>query len=101
MTASTQEDHSAETLGYPDPPLKDLKVTLGNLPRIAVLLVIKLYQNTFSRSLPPNTCAFYPTCSHYGYQAVYKYGAIKGGWLAIKRIVRCNPFSEGGIDPVP
>ena len=86
---------------YTDPPLKDLPETLVNFPRRVLLWLIRLYQITFSKTLPPNTCRFYPTCSHYGYQAVYKYGAIKGGWMAVKRIVRCNPFNEGGIDPVP
>ncbi|MFA5611394.1 MAG: membrane protein insertion efficiency factor YidD [Anaerolineaceae bacterium] len=74
---------------------------MANFPRRLLLLLIKLYQKTFSKTLPPNTCRFYPTCSHYGYQAIYKYGVFKGGWLAVKRIVRCNPFNEGGIDPVP
>ncbi|NLE83331.1 MAG: membrane protein insertion efficiency factor YidD [Chloroflexi bacterium] len=74
---------------------------MANFPRRLLLLLIKLYQNTFSKTLPANTCRFYPTCSHYGYQAIFKYGAIKGGWMAIKRIFRCNPFNEGGIDPVP
>jgi hypothetical protein len=86
---------------YSDPDLKDLPATLKNFPRRVLLWVIKLYQMTISKTLPPNTCRFYPTCSHYGYQAIYKYGAIKGGWMAVKRIVRCNPFNEGGIDPVP
>ncbi|MCK9245498.1 MAG: membrane protein insertion efficiency factor YidD [Anaerolineaceae bacterium] len=86
---------------YTDPLLEDLPGTLENFPRRLLLLLIKLYQKTFSKTLPPNTCRFYPTCSHYGYQAIYKYGVFKGGWLAIKRIVRCNPFNEGGIDPVP
>ncbi|MGI6251324.1 MAG: membrane protein insertion efficiency factor YidD [Anaerolineaceae bacterium] len=84
-----------------DPPLSELPFTLENLPRYALLGLIRLYQMTISKTLPPNTCCFYPTCSHYGYQAVYKYGAIKGGWMAIKRIFRCNPFCKGGIDPVP
>ena len=46
-------------------------------------------------------CPYFPTCSEYGLQAVEKYGAIKGGLLALWRIVRCNPFSKGGYDPVP
>jgi len=62
--------------------------------------LIRLYQLTFSRVLPPS-CRFTPTCSVYGYQAVEKYGAIGGGWMAIKRIVRCNPLNPGGDDPVP
>lgn len=76
-------------------------MNLANLPRMTLLLLIKAYQKVVSPALPPNTCRFYPTCSHYGYQAVYRYGVFKGGWLAVKRIVRCNPFNEGGIDPVP
>ncbi|HEX2912622.1 MAG TPA: membrane protein insertion efficiency factor YidD [Chloroflexia bacterium] len=66
-----------------------------------LLGIIKLYQMTFSRLLPPNTCRFYPTCSHYGYEAIQKYGAFKGGWMAVKRIAKCQPFHPGGFDPVP
>lgn len=62
---------------------------------------IRLYQLTISRLLPPNTCRFYPTCSHYGYAAIAKHGLIRGGWLAVWRILRCNPFNPGGFDPVP
>ncbi|KPL71950.1 membrane protein [Leptolinea tardivitalis] len=51
--------------------------------------------------MPPDTCRFYPSCSHYGYQAIYKYGAFKGTGMAIWRILRCNPFNPGGYDPVP
>lgn len=64
------------------------------------LLLIRLYQNTISRVLPPS-CRFTPSCSVYGYQAIEKYGIFKGGWMAIKRIGRCNPFNPGGYDPVP
>ena len=90
-----------EKVVHADPTLSSLKVNLANLPRLAVLLVIRGYQLTISRTLPDGTCRFQPTCSHYGFQAVYKYGALKGGWMAIKRIFRCNPFNPGGIDPVP
>jgi putative membrane protein insertion efficiency factor len=61
---------------------------------------IRLYQKTISPFLP-SACRFYPSCSHYGYEAIAKYGFIKGGWLAIKRIGRCQPFYPGGYDPVP
>ena len=84
-----------------DPELSDLPRTIGNFPRLVILLLIKAYQKTLSKALPPNTCRFYPTCSHYTYQAVYNYGALKGGWMGVKRIVRCNPFNQGGFDPVP
>ena len=86
---------------YPnEPKLRDLPRTLPNLPRLAILAVIRLYQNTISRALPGNTCRFYPSCSHYGYQAVYKYGVIKGVFMGTWRVLRCNPFSKGGHDPV-
>ena len=48
-----------------------------------------------------STCKYYPTCSQYGLEAIEKYGALKGGVLAVWRILRCNPFSKGGYDPVP
>jgi putative membrane protein insertion efficiency factor len=86
---------------YPNEPrLRDLPVNVMTLPRWCLLAVIRLYQKMVSPSLPPNTCRFYPSCSHYGYQAVYKYGVIKGGWMATWRVFRCNPFNPGGYDPV-
>ncbi len=84
-----------------EPRLRDLPFTLWNLPRMALLGLIRLYQWLISPTLPPNTCRFYPSCSHYGYQAIYKYGAIKGSAMAIWRVLRCNPFNSGGFDPVP
>lgn len=86
---------------HEEPRLRDLPVTFWNLPRIPLLALIRFYQMTFSRTLPEGTCRFYPTCSHYGYQAIYKYGAIKGSLMATWRIIRCNPFNRGGFDPVP
>lgn len=64
------------------------------------LLLIRGYQLTLSRVLPPS-CRFTPTCSVYTYQAIEKYGFFKGGWLGAKRISRCHPFNPGGYDPVP
>jgi len=64
------------------------------------LFLIKVYQHTLSRTLPQNTCRFYPSCSHYGYEAIEKYGVIKGGAMATWRIMRCNPWNAGGYDPV-
>ncbi len=84
-----------------DPALRDLPLTLGTLPRWPLLALIRLYQKTFSRAIPSGTCRFYPTCSHYGYQAIYKYGLLKGGWMATHRVFRCNPFNSGGFDPLP
>jgi uncharacterized protein len=65
-----------------------------------LLLPIRFYQRFISPFLPP-TCRFEPTCSHYSYQAIDRYGVLQGGWLAIKRISRCHPFNPGGYDPVP
>ena len=62
--------------------------------------VIRLWQVTFAKVLPP-VCRFTPSCSHYGYEAIAKYGFLKGGWLAVKRIARCHPLHPGGYDPVP
>jgi len=62
--------------------------------------LIRLYKLTLSPLLP-SSCRFTPSCSMYGYQAIEKYGALKGGWMAVKRIARCNPFNPGGYDPVP
>lgn len=85
----------------PEPALRDLPIRLQTMPRWALLAVIRFYQKVISPLLPVDTCRFYPTCSHYGYQAIYKYGAVKGGWMAVKRVSRCNPFNPGGFDPVP
>jgi putative membrane protein insertion efficiency factor len=87
---------------YPNEPrLRDLAVTLWNLPRFPLLALIRVYQKVLSPTLPPDTCRFYPSCSHYGYQAIYKHGALKGFVLTVWRVLRCNPWNPGGYDPVP
>jgi hypothetical protein len=96
---STNHDPSND---YPNEPrLRDLSRSPLNWPRWILLALIRLYQGTLSKSMPPNTCRFYPSCSHYGYQAIYKHGALKGSVMAIWRVLRCNPFNPGGYDPVP
>ncbi len=67
------------------------------LPRIVEIYLIEFYQKYISRSLG-NRCIYYPSCSEYTKQAVDKYGIIKGNILGIYRILRCNPFSKGGVD---
>jgi hypothetical protein len=62
--------------------------------------MIKIYQLVLSPVIGP-ACRFYPSCSEYAIEAVTKYGALKGGYLAARRILRCHPFNPGGIDPVP
>ena len=68
-----------------------------------VILAIRFYQKYISPTRPPS-CRFMPTCSQYAIEAITKYGALKGGWLALKRICRCHPFHRKGYrfyDPVP
>ena len=66
-----------------------------------LLRMIRFYQRHISPATSPK-CRFYPTCSAYAYEAITKYGALKGAWLAFKRLMRCNPFYKGDFfDPVP
>jgi putative membrane protein insertion efficiency factor len=96
MSTDAHIDHTYTS----EPRVRDLPISIWNIPRFLVLGLFRLYQMTLSRGLPANTCRFYPSCSHYGYQAVYKYGALKGSFMAIWRVLRCNPFNSGGYDPV-
>lgn len=68
--------------------------------RWLILSLIRFYQGVISPRLPP-TCIYQPTCSHYGYEAIQKYGVLKGGYLTVRRLLRCHPFARGGYDPVP
>lgn len=65
-----------------------------------LIFLIDLYRKYISPRKPP-CCRFYPTCSQYAITAIEKYGAIKGTFMAIRRVLRCHPFNPGGYDPVP
>jgi putative membrane protein insertion efficiency factor len=67
---------------------------------VPFILLIKIYQ-LFISPLFPSSCRYTPTCSHYTAEALKKYGLFKGGWLGIKRILRCHPWGGSGYDPVP
>jgi putative membrane protein insertion efficiency factor len=69
-------------------------------PRALLLSGIRLYQRWVSPGLPL-ACRYAPTCSHYAYAAIERHGAVRGSWLAIKRLLRCQPFGGSGFDPVP
>ncbi|MCK5081004.1 MAG: membrane protein insertion efficiency factor YidD [Candidatus Moranbacteria bacterium] len=73
-----------------------------------ILGLIKVYQKTLSRDMgwlsvvySGKTCRFHPTCSQYTYEAIEKFGVLKGGYLGLRRILKCHPWSKGGIDKVP
>ena len=65
-----------------------------------LIALVKFYRCAISPYTKP-CCRYVPTCSQYALEALEKYGALKGGWLAFRRILRCNPFHKGGYDPVP
>jgi putative membrane protein insertion efficiency factor len=69
-------------------------------PRRAVLGLIWVYQSTIGPTLP-RSCRFEPSCSRYAYTAVERYGVIRGSWMALKRLLRCQPWGGSGYDPVP
>ncbi len=68
--------------------------------KYVAMALIRLYQLTLSRVLAPS-CRFEPSCSRYSYEALRRFGFLKGGWLAVKRVSRCHPYDPGGYDPVP
>ena len=73
---------------------------LGLAPRRLLAALIRGYQRLVSPALPPS-CRFHPSCSQYALEAVTRHGALRGSWLAARRLARCHPFHPGGFDPVP
>jgi len=68
--------------------------------RRVLVLCVRGYQVAISPILPAS-CRYYPTCSAYAIEAIERYGALRGAWMAVRRIARCHPFRPGGYDPVP
>jgi uncharacterized protein len=73
---------------------------LLRLPRTLLVFFVRVYQVGVSPMLPAS-CRYYPSCSAYAVEALERHGALRGGWLAARRIARCHPFRPGGFDPVP
>jgi putative membrane protein insertion efficiency factor len=66
-----------------------------------VILLFILFYQKFISPIKPRTCRYYPTCSQYTYQAIEKFGLVKGLYYGMKRVFRCHPFAKGGYDPIP
>jgi hypothetical protein len=75
-------------------------VTPKSVAALPLVGAVRMYQKLVSPLLPPS-CRFYPSCSAYAVTALERHGALKGSWLAARRLARCHPFHPGGIDPVP
>ena len=73
---------------------------LGQFPRQALIVGVRAYQVVLSPILG-GSCRYYPSCSAYAIEALERHGALRGGWMALRRIGRCHPFRPGGFDPVP
>ncbi|WP_084631961.1 membrane protein insertion efficiency factor YidD [Demequina aestuarii] len=80
--------------------LEGVARAVASVPRLLLVGIIRLYQLTVSPLLGPR-CKYYPSCSHYGLEAVRRHGAMRGFVLASWRVLRCNPWSHGGVDDVP
>ncbi len=115
MCATTTQDqhhghqHRPGPAAESDPGRHPVEIDAWGLPVIPTrrgpltspaLWVIRGYKRYLSPALPPS-CRFYPTCAAYGYEAIARYGILRGGGMTIWRVLRCNPFSRGGLDPVP
>ena len=80
--------------------MKRVFIFIVKLPRRLLILAIRLYQRFISPNIMPR-CKYYPSCSQYAVTAISRFGVIRGGALAVWRLLRCNPWSKGGLDYVP
>jgi putative membrane protein insertion efficiency factor len=73
---------------------------ISDWPRRGLVAILRAYKVLISPALPP-ACRFSPTCSQYALEAIERHGALRGSWLALRRLARCHPFHPGGVDAVP
>lgn len=89
--------HDAEPARH---PVVRAGTALRRLPGLLLVGLLRIYQNVISPLTPP-TCRYYPSCSSYALLAVQRHGALRGTWLAVRRLGRCHPWTPGGVDDVP
>src|SRR5919204_6246998 len=98
--------HSRRGEGSPRPeqalsdPRSAISRALAGTAKHLLIALVRAYQLAISPLLPP-ACRYYPSCSAYAIEALERHGALRGGWLALRRVGRCHPFRPGGYDPVP
>lgn len=80
--------------------MEEIVRTLAEIPRQVLTGLVRIYRRLLSPLLGPR-CRFHPSCSAYALEALQRHGAARGSWLAARRVVRCHPLNEGGLDPVP
>ena len=111
VTPTTEGEYPAATEDHDDPSTGEDVVEGGGsqrrpargvraVPRMLLVGFVQSYQ-MFISPLLPSSCRYYPTCSAYAVEALERHGALRGGWLTVRRIARCHPFRPGGYDPVP
>jgi putative membrane protein insertion efficiency factor len=88
------------SVASPERPIANSAALILKAPRLLLMGAIRVYQSTVGPALP-QACRFEPTCSHYAYTALERYGVFRGTWLALRRLARCQPFGGSGYDPVP
>jgi putative membrane protein insertion efficiency factor len=91
---------TAAVVRYLQPAAAALGRVLWNLPRNILILLLKTYRKVIS-PLYGQVCRFFPSCSAYALEAITVHGAVKGSWLAVRRLGRCHPWNDGGVDNVP
>ncbi len=95
---------SVMTAAKSEPRKELVSAYTGSVNQRTLSFVFRIYKAIFSpvlHAISPSRCVYLPTCSEYAYTAISRFGWVRGGWLAVRRLARCHPWAEGGLDPVP